>query len=131
MVRESGSRGKISDIQAVLGIARTLLDLKGPSGGRGTMGLLAHDFTQAPPTVTIEELLEVRRSENSPSGSGSSNFADKLYEASFSDLWYRTMVSSASQYTLYDRTKSKPICLDQLEALIDPQIHATIMLSNP
>ncbi|KAH2457213.1 hypothetical protein KXV25_005403 [Aspergillus fumigatus] len=58
MVRESGSRGKFSDIQAVLGIARTLLDLKGPSGGRGTMGLLAHDFTQAPPTVTIEELLE-------------------------------------------------------------------------
>ncbi|KAK9543458.1 hypothetical protein V6Z79_010129 [Aspergillus fumigatus] len=58
MVRESGSCRKFSDIQAVLGIARTLLDLKGPSGGRGTMGLLAHDFTQAPPTVTIEELLE-------------------------------------------------------------------------
>lgn len=73
MVRESGSCGKFSDIQAVLGIARTLLDLKGPSGGRGTMGLLAHDFTQAPPTVTIEELLKVRRLENSPSGSASSN----------------------------------------------------------
>jgi hypothetical protein len=130
MVRESGSRGKISDIQAVLGIARTLLDLKGPSGGRGTMGLLAHDFTQAPPTVTIEELLEVRRSENSPSGSASSNFADKLYEASLSDLWYRTLVSSASQYTLYDSPKSKPICLDQLAASIVPKIHARILLPN-
>lgn len=59
MIRGLIHGGEVIDISATLNIARKLLGLQGTSGGRGTVGLLAHDFTAAPRGVTIEQLLQV------------------------------------------------------------------------
>ncbi|KAE8332979.1 hypothetical protein BDV39DRAFT_199327 [Aspergillus sergii] len=58
MIRGLIHGGEVMDISATLNIARKLLGLQGTSGGRGTVGLLAHDFTAAPRGVTIEQLLQ-------------------------------------------------------------------------
>ncbi|KAB8067369.1 kinase-like domain-containing protein [Aspergillus leporis] len=58
MIRESSPQEKSKDIRATLKIARKLLGLRGASGGRGTMGLLVHDFTAAPFNTTVDQLLQ-------------------------------------------------------------------------
>ncbi|PIG85279.1 hypothetical protein AARAC_004371 [Aspergillus arachidicola] len=59
MARGSSPQEKSKDIQSILKIARQLLGLQGTSGGSGTMGLLAHDFTAAPSNTSIDQLLQV------------------------------------------------------------------------
>ncbi|KAE8371233.1 kinase-like protein [Aspergillus bertholletiae] len=58
MARDSSPQEKSKDIQSILKIARQLLGLQGTSGGTGTMGLLAHDFTAAPSNIAIDQLLQ-------------------------------------------------------------------------
>ena len=48
------------DIQAVRNIAWRLLRFEELTRVRGTIGLLAEDFAGALPTVTADELLQVR-----------------------------------------------------------------------
>ena len=51
---------KAKDIQAVRNIAWRLLRFEESTRVRGTIGLLAEDFAGALPTVTADELLQVR-----------------------------------------------------------------------
>lgn len=62
MTRKPILQGKSHDIEAVCNIALTLLGLSGSVGVRGTMDLLAEDFTGAPSTATVEDLLQVKAS---------------------------------------------------------------------
>ncbi|KAL4778448.1 kinase-like domain-containing protein [Aspergillus varians] len=58
MVGKPAGREKSQDIQAVCSIARTLLSQKTAPERRGTVGILASDFFNVPPTATIDELLQ-------------------------------------------------------------------------
>lgn len=60
MVGIPAGREKSQDIQAVYSMARMLLNQKTAPERRGTVGILASDFVNAPPTATIDELLQVR-----------------------------------------------------------------------
>ena len=51
---------KAKDVQAVRNTARRLLRFEESTRVRGTIGLLAEDFAGALPTVTADELLQVR-----------------------------------------------------------------------
>ena len=62
MTRSPILQGKSYDIEAVCNIAFTLLSLSDTVGVRGTMGILAEDFTGAPSTATVEDLLQVKAS---------------------------------------------------------------------
>lgn len=62
MTRKPIMQRKSQDIEAVCNIAFTLLGLGDTVGGRGTMGILAEDFTGAPSTATVEDLLQVKAS---------------------------------------------------------------------
>ncbi|KAL4888210.1 hypothetical protein BDV59DRAFT_196623 [Aspergillus ambiguus] len=55
---KSNSTGKARDVQAVCSIARKLLRLDDVAKVRGTIGLLAEDFSGAPPTATADDLLK-------------------------------------------------------------------------
>jgi hypothetical protein len=59
MVTRREGREKSADAQAVCALAGALLELDDMPGTRGTIGLLASDFVNAPPTATIDELLKV------------------------------------------------------------------------
>ena len=59
MVGKPAGREKSQDIQAVCSIARTLLSQKTAPERRGTVGILASDFVNVPPTATVDELLKV------------------------------------------------------------------------
>lgn len=54
---------KAKDIQAVRNIAWRLLRFEESTRVRGMIGLLAKDFTGAPPTATADDLLQVRSTE--------------------------------------------------------------------
>ncbi|KAL4947080.1 hypothetical protein BDW69DRAFT_199916 [Aspergillus filifer] len=58
MVLRPAEQEKSQDIQAVCRIARTLLGQNKIPEARGTVGILASDFTNVPPTATIDELLQ-------------------------------------------------------------------------
>ncbi|KAH1863827.1 hypothetical protein KXW65_002879 [Aspergillus fumigatus] len=58
MVTSPEARKKSADVQAVCALAGALLELDDMPGTRGTIGLLASDFVNAPPTATIDELLK-------------------------------------------------------------------------
>lgn len=62
MTRKPILQGKSHDIEAVCNIAFTLLGLGDTVGVRGTMGILAENFTGAPSTATVEDLLQVKAS---------------------------------------------------------------------
>ena len=61
MVREHNPQGKEQDIKSVCDMADMLLGLGDMVGVRGTTGLLAQDFAAAPSTMTVDEMLQVRR----------------------------------------------------------------------
>jgi hypothetical protein len=59
MVSRPQGREKSADVQAVCTLAGALLELDDMPGTRGTIGLLASDFVNAPLTATVDELLKV------------------------------------------------------------------------
>lgn len=59
MVSRPQEREKSADVQAVCTLAGVLLELDDMPGTRGTIGLLASDFVNAPSTAIIDELLKV------------------------------------------------------------------------
>ncbi|KAE8386943.1 hypothetical protein BDV23DRAFT_196092 [Aspergillus alliaceus] len=91
MAREFRPQEKLKDIRSILKIARQLLGLRGTSGGRGTMGLLVHDFTAAPPNTSIDQLLQISFKAWLLSGD----------QASLYEIQCGTMVSQTNQSPMY------------------------------
>lgn len=59
MIRQSTQQEKFDDIKAICTIARTLLGLDNGGGIRGTIGLLAEDFTSGSSDKQVDDLLQV------------------------------------------------------------------------
>lgn len=59
MVRKPTQQGQSDDIKALSSIARTLLGLENGGGVRGTIGLLAEDFTRGSSDKKVDDLLQV------------------------------------------------------------------------
>jgi hypothetical protein len=66
LIREPRRQQKSKDLQAVCSIARSLLRLDEMTAIRGTMGLLAEDFTGSSGRATAADLLKVSGTSNGP-----------------------------------------------------------------
>jgi hypothetical protein len=106
MVTSPETRDKSADVQAVCALAGALLELDDMPGTRGTIGLLASDFANAPPTATIDELLKVSPKifliARPGSGVSPSGILTMFRIALFPEIQCRELVFASSQHPLRD-----------------------------
>ncbi|KAF7177422.1 hypothetical protein CNMCM7691_005627 [Aspergillus felis] len=103
MVTSPEARDKSADVQAVCALAGALLELDDMPGTRGTIGLLASDFVNAPPTATIDELLKVSSEIFESPGRGGvvSSGVNLIRIAFLPEIQCRELVFASGQHPLH------------------------------